>query len=76
LKDEDSENANPKAKSGRKFLNKLPLPEVLMKSKSGNLKNKILLRISFAQAFIFRKNHGNLNEFSEEERTSRKSPMW
>jgi hypothetical protein len=47
-----------------------------MKSKSGNLKNKILLRISFAQAFIFRKNHGNLNEFSEEERTSRKSPMW
>ena len=34
--DEDSENTNPKAKSGRKFLNKLALPDGLIKSKSDN----------------------------------------
>jgi hypothetical protein len=33
--DEDSENTNPKTKLGRKFLNKLPLPESIMKSKAG-----------------------------------------
>ncbi|XP_028407464.1 kinesin-like protein KIF20A [Dendronephthya gigantea] len=32
--DEDSENAHPKTKSGRKFLNMLPFPEGIIKSKT------------------------------------------
>ena len=47
FQDEDSENANPKVKSGRKFLNKLPFPEAIVKSRAGKI--KIDLRISLVR---------------------------